>query len=59
MAFEKRGNFNRGGNRSFGERKMYPAKCAKCGKDCEVPFKPDPAKGEVLCKECYKEKMGY
>jgi len=62
MAYERRGNFSRGRNRSFGNRaprKMYPAVCSKCGKDCEVPFKPDPEKGDVLCKECYKEKMGY
>ncbi len=22
------------------DRKMYPAKCSECGKDCEVPFEP-------------------
>ena len=35
------------------EREMHKAKCTKCGKDCEVPFKPD-GERPVLCKECYK-----
>ena len=37
-------------------RQMYPAVCAKCGAQCEVPFKPRPeAEGgkPVLCKECF------
>lgn len=34
------------------DRKMYPAKCAECGSDCEVPFEPEEGKS-VKCKECF------
>ena len=29
-----------GGGYSSGERQMYPAVCAQCGKDTQVPFQP-------------------
>lgn len=66
-----RGN-NSGRGRSFGsgyKRKfegrsfdrprptMYPAVCSKCGKDCEVPFKPTGEK-PVFCRECFRENGG-
>ena len=38
-------------------REMHDAVCAKCGADCQVPFKPRPeAEGgkPVLCLECFK-----
>jgi CxxC-x17-CxxC domain-containing protein len=33
-------------------REMYPAVCASCGKECEVPFQP---RGDrpVYCSECF------
>jgi len=36
------------------ERRSFPAVCAKCGKECEVPFEP---KGDrpVYCRECFQE----
>ncbi len=34
------------------ERKMYPMKCADCGKDSEVPFEPKPDR-PVYCRECF------
>ena len=37
-------------------REMHAAVCAKCGADCEVPFKPRPVEEggkPVLCKECF------
>jgi CxxC-x17-CxxC domain-containing protein len=34
---------------------MYPAICSNCGKETQVPFKPDPEK-EVFCKECYDKR---
>lgn len=34
---------------------LYPAICSNCGKNTEVPFKPDPEK-EVFCKECYDKR---
>lgn len=36
-----------------GERQMYPAVCAQCGKETEVPFQP---RGDrpVYCSDCFK-----
>jgi CxxC-x17-CxxC domain-containing protein len=34
-------------------RQMYPAKCAQCGKDTEVPFEPRTGK-PVYCSDCYR-----
>jgi CxxC-x17-CxxC domain-containing protein len=39
----------------FGERKMYKVICAECGKETEVPFKPD-GRRPVYCKECYMKR---
>ena len=36
------------------ERQMHKAVCAKCKKECEVPFEPTPGK-EVLCQECFRK----
>ncbi|MFA5871329.1 MAG: type IV secretion system DNA-binding domain-containing protein [Parcubacteria group bacterium] len=36
------------------DRKMYPAKCATCDIDIEVPFKPD-ASRPTFCKDCLKD----
>ena len=35
-------------------REIYKAKCADCGSDCEVPFKPDESK-PLYCKDCYQK----
>ncbi len=56
--------FYRGNNRfgkgrdshrqDFGrDRQMYRATCAKCGNDCEVPFKPT-GERPVYCNNCFK-----
>ena len=42
----------RGGN-SRGEREMFPAICAECGKSTTVPLKQTGDK-PVYCKECYQ-----
>ena len=34
------------------ERQMYPAVCAECGKETEVPFKPAEDR-PVYCRDCY------
>jgi len=36
------------------QRQMFPAKCAQCGKDTEVPFQP---RGDrpVYCSDCYRK----
>jgi CxxC-x17-CxxC domain-containing protein len=54
------GGFRSGGfrpRRSFGPREMTKIKCAECGKEDEVPFKPRDG-SSVLCKECYFKKKG-
>jgi len=35
-------------------RQMFPAKCADCGKDTQVPFQP---RGDrpVYCSDCYRK----
>lgn len=35
-------------------RQMFPVKCARCGKDTEVPFEPRGDK-PVYCSDCYRE----
>ncbi len=42
------------GKKMYRKRKMYPIKCADCGKDAEVPFKPDGTR-PVYCRECYQK----
>lgn len=42
-------------DRGYGApRQMYPAKCAQCGKDTEVPFEPRTGK-PVYCSDCYRK----
>jgi CxxC-x17-CxxC domain-containing protein len=38
---------------NFEDRQMHGAVCAKCGNDCQVPFKPTIGK-PVFCNECFK-----
>ncbi len=43
------------GNSSYGApRQMFPAVCAECGKDTEVPFEPRGDK-PVYCRDCYRK----
>jgi CxxC-x17-CxxC domain-containing protein len=43
------------GNKGFGaSRQMFPAKCAECGKDTEVPFEPRGDK-PVYCSDCFRK----
>ncbi len=41
----------------YSERQMYPAVCAQCGKDTQVPFQP---RGDrpVYCSDCYRAQQG-
>jgi CxxC-x17-CxxC domain-containing protein len=51
---DKRKNDRNGGG--GGDRTMYDATCAKCGNQCQVPFKPRPVEEggrPVLCKACF------
>ena len=42
------------GKSNFGDRRMYKAVCDKCGKECEVPFKPTSDK-PIYCNECFNK----
>lgn len=42
-----RGNFRQ-------MRQMYPAVCANCGKDTEVPFQPS-GNRPVYCSDCFRQ----
>jgi CxxC-x17-CxxC domain-containing protein len=35
-------------------RQMFPAICAECGKDTEVPFEPTNGR-PVYCRDCYNK----
>jgi CxxC-x17-CxxC domain-containing protein len=41
-----------GGGGGYGSRQMYPAVCADCGQQTEVPFEP---RGDrpVYCRDCF------
>jgi CxxC-x17-CxxC domain-containing protein len=43
-----------GGRVSSGSRQMFPAKCAQCGKETEVPFQPRGDK-PVYCSDCFRQ----
>ncbi len=40
----------------YGERQMYPAVCAQCGKETQVPFQPRGDK-PVYCSDCYRTQL--
>ena len=52
--YASRGFENKNGIRpaSTGERKMYDAVCASCGKACKVPFQPREDR-PVYCSDCF------
>ena len=43
-----------GGRGGYRPRQMYPAVCADCGQDCEVPFEPRTGQ-PVYCRECFQK----
>lgn len=49
---ERRRSRSGGGGFDSGPRRMYPAVCASCGKDTEVPFEPRQGR-PVYCSECF------
>lgn len=51
--------FNRGGygNDRGEDRQMFSTRCASCGQDCEVPFKPNGSK-PVYCNNCFRTMGG-
>jgi CxxC-x17-CxxC domain-containing protein len=40
-----------------GRPELHNAVCVKCGKRCEVPFKPSPGK-PVYCSDCFRRVEG-
>jgi CxxC-x17-CxxC domain-containing protein len=47
---QRYGDSNYGG---YGRRReMFPAVCAECGKECQVPFEPREGR-PVYCSDCY------
>jgi len=46
------------GNNDYGykpsNRQMFPAVCAECGKETEVPFEPREGR-PVYCRDCYNK----
>lgn len=44
----------RHGHSGYGRRQMFPAVCAECGKDTEVPFEPRQGR-PVYCSDCYSK----
>ncbi|MFW9916673.1 MAG: CxxC-x17-CxxC domain-containing protein [Candidatus Thorarchaeota archaeon] len=57
---ERRNRFDRGrgrGSSSYNRppREMHPITCAECGKEDQVPFKPDGTR-PVYCRECHRKR---
>ncbi len=43
-----------GGGYGYRPRQMFPAVCAQCGKETEVPFEPREGR-PVYCSDCYSK----
>ena len=55
-----RKNSNRGGQSRGGfraQREMFPATCASCGTETEVPFRPSGDR-PVYCRDCFSSQRG-
>jgi len=46
---------DQGRDRRSERQEMHPVTCDKCGKDCEVPFKPTQGK-PIFCDDCFRDK---
>lgn len=54
------GNFNRQSFNNRGSNRpvvMHQATCDRCGKDCEVPFRPTNGK-PIFCSSCFENNRG-
>jgi len=49
---QRRGSQGGYGSYGYQERQMYPAVCASCGQDTQVPFEPKEDR-PVYCSDCY------
>lgn len=52
-----RGEGGFGGSNVRRDREMFPAVCAQCGKDTEVPFQPRQDR-PVYCADCFAAQRG-
>jgi len=51
----KQERYGGGGGSGYGmPRQMFPAVCAECGKETQVPFEPRGDK-PVYCSDCYRK----
>jgi CxxC-x17-CxxC domain-containing protein len=52
----RKGERGQGGGYGSSSRQMYPAVCAECGQQTEVPFEP---RGDrpVYCRTCYGKRQ--
>jgi len=59
MSYGGRRRFNRRGyrRREGFEREMHKVTCSDCGKETEVPFRPDGSK-PVYCSDCFAKRRG-
>lgn len=56
-SFERAGKDDfggRAGKRDFDRKDMHEAICDKCGRKCEVPFRPSGSK-PVYCSDCFRK----
>ncbi len=53
------GGFSRGRDSGgfSGRAEMHDAVCSKCGKPCQVPFRPTGSK-PVFCSDCFRQNEG-
>ncbi len=51
---DRYGSGSGSGSYSRPQRQMFPAVCAQCGKQTEVPFEPREGK-PVYCSDCYSK----
>ena len=56
--------FERGRQFDRPPRKMYKITCSECGKEAEVPFKPEldeegKPKRPVYCRDCWQKRRRY
>lgn len=52
-----RANKRRGGSSAGGPRQMFPAVCAACGAETQVPFEPRQDR-PVYCSTCFQQQRG-
>ncbi|MEM0492654.1 MAG: CxxC-x17-CxxC domain-containing protein [Candidatus Thermoplasmatota archaeon] len=50
---EREGRSDRQRGYNYPPREMHNVTCSECGKETQVPFKPDGSR-PVYCKECYQ-----